>query len=192
MKRETKTILIGSLITLVVLALIIFLLYKRMDLPKKEEAQVLSPSKVNTPVVKEEEQNTNTNASENKESIETNKKEIIYLFHGSRCPHCKTAIADMKKKKETTYKEIEIRTYEVWDNKENNILLQKIANNLGIEINGVPFFIIGSYSMVGYNEENLLSEFKKAQNNENYKDIVEETIKENPDLNTSYEIVKMN
>ena len=76
---------------------------------------------------------------------------LLYLFHGDGCPHCaeeKKFLTQMLSK----YPNLEVKYYEVWNNEENdklmNILKEKMDNN----VKGVPFTIIGDNSFIGYNE----------------------------------------
>lgn len=73
----------------------------------------------------------------------------IYFFHGDGCPHCAMERKYLKKI-EKKYKNIEIKSYEVWNNKNHDLLLQKVKKKLEITDNGVPLTIIGSTYMIGY------------------------------------------
>jgi len=214
MKDTTKTIIIGITATILVLAITIFILYKTSD--KKELNNTGVSEKINnqnsnklennTSVTKEENNNINQNSenknteseniqkentsNENTQNENTDSKVIIYLFHGATCPACQNALKNINEHKNTTLKNIEFRTFEIWNNSDNSKLMKLVANKLNVEARYIPYFIIGSYSKDGYNEETLLKEYKVALDNKNYKDIVAQVIKENPDLNPVYETLK--
>ena len=127
MKDTTKTIIIGVSITIIVLILTIFIIYK-IDSKKvhsenntnREEYNDSIPT-VNTP------DDTSTSNDSNDDSSseptptindkEKNSKIILYMFHGNTCPHCINAIKTIKEERNTTFKNVEIRTFEVYKNK---------------------------------------------------------------------------
>lgn len=204
MKDTTKTIIIGTVITLLVLFITLFILYKTSD--KKEASNNRLTESLNTntnlnnnsiPVSSETENDNNNDTNTDKEqepsSIiddnEANNKVILYMFHGITCPHCVNAINKIKEERNTTFKNVEIRTFEVWKNKDNNKLYQKVNEKLNVNVNSVPYFIIGEFNKVGFNADTLLKEYKNALNNKKYQDIVAEVIKENSDLNPVYETI---
>ena len=198
MKDTTKTIVIGVTITILVLILVIFILYKS-DSKKLKDVNTTNKNNYNnsTPTIKTDnnsnnEANTPSNNTEVNTTIkddEKNSKIILYMFHGSTCPHCVNAIATIKEERNTTFKNVEIRTFEVWKNKDNSELYKKVTDKLKVNVNSVPYFVIGEYNRVGFNADTLLKEYKKALNNKNYKDIVSEVIKENKDLKPVYETI---
>lgn len=198
MKDTTKTIIIGVTITLLVLILTIFILYK-VDSKKLKDENTTNKNNYNnsTPTIKTDNNSnnaTNTPSKNNETNTiikddEKNDKIILYMFHGSTCPHCVKAIETMKNEKNTTFKNVEIRTFEIYKNKANSELYKKVTDKLKVNVNSVPYFVIGDYNRVGFNAEVLLKEYKKALNNKNYKNIVSEVIKENKDLEPVYETI---
>lgn len=198
MKDTTKTIIIGVVITILVLILTIFILYK-VDSKKLKGENTTNKNNYNnsTPTIKTDNNSNNTTntPSKNNETNtiikddEKNDKIILYMFHGSTCPHCVKAIETMKNEKNTTFKNVEIRTFEIYKNKVNSELYKKVTDKLKVNVNFVPYFVIGDYNRVGFNAEVLLKEYKKALNNKNYKDIISEVIKENKDLEPVYETI---
>lgn len=104
---------------------------------------------------------------------EDNKNSVIkiYLFYGDGCPHCaneKRFLEDLIKK----YDNIEIIYYEVWNNVENDKLMNNTKEKLGIERKGVPFTVIENNGYVGYNEnigyqiEEVIKELSDSNNNQ--------------------------
>ncbi|MEA3398477.1 MAG: thioredoxin family protein [Patescibacteria group bacterium] len=89
----------------------------------------------------------------------------LYFFYGNGCPHCAKEEKFLDKL-ERENENIEIFHYEVWQNRENAALLKKIANELNLDVAGVPFVIIGEETIVGYYNEAITgAEIKKIINN---------------------------
>ena len=75
----------------------------------------------------------------------------IYLFYGKECPHC----AALEKYLDKEYKkdeDIKIYRYEVWHDKTNQKIWEKVQNVTKKEAKGVPYFIIGDIVLQGYND----------------------------------------
>ena len=198
MKDTTKTIIIGVTITLLVLILTIFILYKADSKKIKDENTTNKNSYNNTRPTDKNNNNSNNenNSPSNNTEVNTtikddekNDKIILYMFHSSTCSHCIKAIETMKNERNTTFKNVEIRTFMVNKNQVNSELYQKVTAKLQVNTKYVPYFVIGEYNRVGFDTEILLKEYKKALNNKDYKDIVSEVIKENKDLKPVYETI---
>ncbi len=198
MKDTTKTIIIGVTITLLVLILTIFILYKADSKKIKDENTTNKNSYNNTRPTDKNNNNSNNenNSPSNNTEVNTtikddekNDKIILYMFHSSTCSHCIKAIETMKNERNTTFKNVEIRTFMVNKNQVNSELYQKVTAKLQVNTKYVPYFVIGEYNRVGFDTEILLKEYKKALNNKNYRDIVSEVIKENKDLKPVYETI---
>lgn len=76
----------------------------------------------------------------------------IYFFEGDGCSHCKDELAFLEQLKKD-YTNLDIHMYEVWHNEENKELMKKMTTELGLDIKGVPFTIIGDKYFAGYSEE---------------------------------------
>jgi thiol-disulfide isomerase/thioredoxin len=76
----------------------------------------------------------------------------LFFFWGVGCPHCAAAKPFLNYLKKS-YPGIEMRSFEVVQNKENLNLLEKMANARGVEAGGVPIFIFGNRVFVGYNDD---------------------------------------
>ncbi len=73
----------------------------------------------------------------------------VYLFVGATCPHCKRLEQDITKyAKDKSY--LKLHFYEIYNNKANQKLINKVAEKLKTEVSGVPFVIIGDKPNVGY------------------------------------------
>lgn len=100
----------------------------------------------------------------------------IYFFNGEGCPHC--ALEEKYLKKITKkYKDVKIKSYEVWNNKNNDILLEKVKSKMKIANNGVPVTIVGSTYMVGYLDDSTGEKLERIINfyldhEQKYKDVV--------------------
>ncbi|MBR2833027.1 MAG: hypothetical protein IKE75_01075, partial [Bacilli bacterium] len=80
-------------------------------------------------------------------------KPVIYLFRGKGCSHCyeflEYASSDLVKEKGDKFRMV---TYEVWNNKENAELMQKVSDYFEDEANGVPYIVIGEKTFNGYSK----------------------------------------
>jgi thiol-disulfide isomerase/thioredoxin len=77
----------------------------------------------------------------------------VYLFWNEDCPHCKAEKAFLGKigKK---YPELDVKLYEVKENKENARLFTAMAEAYGIKIMGVPTTFIGDFKPIaGYRSD---------------------------------------
>ena len=83
--------------------------------------------------------------------IETpeSKPVILYFFWGDGCLHCAKEEVFLEKLKEE-YPNLEVRDYEVWNNRENYRILKKIVDEVGLEKAGIPLTIIGNQVVSGY------------------------------------------
>lgn len=187
MKKNTRIIILGIIGTLIALGLFLGILY----LIYKNDNKTLD-NKNNTNNTTYEETITSTNKEEttttsvipevnNNQNEEVNDTVTIYLFHGSTCPHCVNAIQSITENI-NKYENFNIITYEVWNNSNNYELMNKVGEKLDAQKGYVPFFVIGTESMVGFNESDILQIAQDYLNNKNYTDVVQETLKENPEL----------
>ncbi|MBU1167352.1 hypothetical protein KKC60_03005 [Patescibacteria group bacterium] len=74
----------------------------------------------------------------------------IYFFHGDGCPHCADADEFFKNELEPTYPNLKIHRFELWYDKDNQKLLQKVVDELDIQGNSVPITIVGGKPIYGY------------------------------------------
>ncbi len=80
------------------------------------------------------------------------RKTKIYLFWGDGCPHCEKEKIFLKELL-GKYPEVEIREFEVWYNKENAALFEKIIKAANIKSSGVPATLIGRQLFIGFDQE---------------------------------------
>ena len=76
----------------------------------------------------------------------------VHIFHGEGCPHCEDELAFLEEVKEQ-YDFVEVHEYEVWGDAANRELMQAVAEELNVEVGGVPFTVIGDQHMVGYSSD---------------------------------------
>ena len=115
----------------------------------------------------------NVQADETKEKDKIN----VYLFRGEGCPHCAEAEEwfDTLKDDEEYSKYYILVDYEVWYDEDNAKLMDKVAEKLGTEANGVPFLVIGDKYYSGFAEsmvDQIKTSIKEAYENEEYVDVV--------------------
>jgi glutaredoxin len=89
---------------------------------------------------------------------------VVYLFWGNGCPHCEKE-KEYFKEIRSRYKSLSINDYEVWYNRKNSALMQKMAALYGLQPTGVPVTFIGDKAFVGFSDEmkeQLEAEIKKC------------------------------
>jgi glutaredoxin len=74
----------------------------------------------------------------------------IYLFYGDGCPHCADEERYLFGELKNKYPDIRIYTFEIYNNANNALLLQKVADELGVGVDGVPFLVVGNKNFVGF------------------------------------------
>ena len=87
----------------------------------------------------------------------------VYLFYGDGCPHCKEEreFLDGLKNK---FSNLEIKSFEVYNNRENALLMKNVGEAFGAQTSGVPFLVIGDKYIVGYAENITSTEIEEALN----------------------------
>ncbi len=80
-----------------------------------------------------------------------------YLFYGDGCPHCaaeKQFLNQMKRQflneEKSPDKRFSLYEFEIYHNRDNALLMQKVAETLKVDAGGVPFLIIGDKSFIGF------------------------------------------
>lgn len=80
------------------------------------------------------------------------KNEEVHFFYSDICPHCTDAEVFLEKMTEK-YPDLEINRYEVSSNIKNTNLLREMGRELKINVSGVPVFIMGEDSVIGFQNE---------------------------------------
>ena len=88
------------------------------------------------------------------------KEVTVNLFYGQECPHCESEQQYLTKLKKQYGDNVRIKKYEVWHNKSNSDLLAKVRKKLNNDDRGVPYTVIGTTDMTGFND-NIASDIKK-------------------------------
>ena len=108
----------------------------------------------------------------------------VYLFRGSTCQHCEDALEYINDHRDLIPENVEIVTYEVWDNEENATLMDTVADILEVDKTdnyGTPFFVVGREYIKGYGTdtwEELFEIVNDYTENREYEDVVKQTIDE--------------
>lgn len=146
MKKENIIMLIVGIVLIIIISILLLSSYEK--------------KKVAVPVLQKE----------TAQDIKFDGEKInIYLFWGDGCPHCEELFIYLNSLKKEYGKYYNLYTLEVWNNEENNVLMNHLADKLEEPATGVPYLIIGSKAFVGYVEEDN-SAIKKAIKSEYEKD----------------------
>ena len=122
-----------------------FVLLKDTDNSNSSENENVTEESENT---KEE-----TPTEINLENVTYDKNKVnIYFFWGSTCPHCKAEFAFFDEIKEEYGDYYNLYTYEVWENPDNEKIMNEFADALNEEVTGVPYTVIGDVSFTGFGE----------------------------------------
>ncbi len=85
-------------------------------------------------------------------SAQVENKVIINFFHSKTCPHCSQA-ASLVLGLSEEYDQVELRAFEVSENRANANLFRMVGEKLGLQVGGVPFTLIGNQAITGYLSE---------------------------------------
>lgn len=86
----------------------------------------------------------------------------LHFFWAAGCPHCAKEKAFLNTLGEK-YPQLTIKDYEITYDRKNVELLQKIKEELNIDVSGVPFSVIGKKQFIGYlNDETTGQEIEEA------------------------------
>ena len=99
----------------------------------------------------------------------------IYFFWGEGCPHC----ADEKPflvELQAQHDDVAVYNFEVWYDADNRQLLQDLGKELGVNVSGVPFTVVGDQYVTGwYDEKSTGAEIERMVLDAragNYQDVV--------------------
>ena len=101
----------------------------------------------------------------------------LFYFYGDGCPFC-TQLEEFFTNLDEEYQSmINIIRFEVWQSEINSNLMRRVANHLGVESQGVPFFVIGEETFNGYSPE-MDEDIKRAireefESEERYRGVAE-------------------
>ncbi len=77
---------------------------------------------------------------------------VIYFFWGDGCPHCALAKPYLEGLA-NQYPQLELRSYEVWENAPNRDFFGKVMAKYGAEPRYVPVIFVGDRYWEGYRED---------------------------------------
>lgn len=103
----------------------------------------------------------------------------LYLFYGQGCPHCAKE-EEFLKELEDKYSNLQVHLYETWNSTENNQLLTRVKNALGIQNSYVPFTVINGFSYTGYSENVAYQIEKRIQNYDFQREDIVKKVLANP------------
>ncbi|MBU2561977.1 MAG: cytochrome c biogenesis protein [Nanoarchaeota archaeon] len=75
----------------------------------------------------------------------------LALFYGRGCPHCVREEAFLQEMQQK-YPTLKVHSYEVYFNKDNRELMQRMAASYGKDVGGVPTTFINGKMIVGFND----------------------------------------
>lgn len=105
--------------------------------------------------------------------VKKENSETIYIFYGKECTHCRDLSKYLDKLlDDKKYSSVKVEKYETWYDEDNATKKNDIADILGVSSAGLPFVVIGTNVIRGYNES-LNSEIKNTidfYNNKEYYD----------------------
>lgn len=73
-----------------------------------------------------------------------------YIFYGDGCPHCAAERYYLSHELTEKYPNVNVHEYEIYNNQNNILLLQEVAEKLDVIVDGVPFLVIGDQTFVGF------------------------------------------
>lgn len=115
--------------------------------------------------------------------VEAKEPVTIYFFKGETCSYCaaaKTFFTSLEDDSE--YKDMFVlKEFEIWNNKKNAELANKVAEKMGDTLNGVPYIIIGDKTWNGYTSsygDAFKEQIKKVYNDDSYTDTLKDLVAE--------------
>ena len=99
----------------------------------------------------------------------------IYEFYGNGCGFCAALNSWFDSIEEEYGDYFDLVKYEVWSSEKNSALMNALAKEMGDDVSGVPYFIIGDYTANGYSEadneillQKILEEYEKDEASRSY------------------------
>ncbi len=112
--------------------------------------------------------------------LETEDQAIIYLFRGKGCGYCRSFLTFLNSIVPEYGKYFRVVSYEVWQDEGNAPLLNGFSNTLKVEVEGVPFIIIGDKYFPGYAnvyDDQIKKAIMDQYENKNKDNLIEEAMK---------------
>ncbi len=112
---------------------------------------------------------------------ETSDQVTIYLFRGNGCEHCENFLNYLSSIVDNYGKYFKLRSYEVWNNDDNQELMNKVGEYFNYDVTskefGVPFIIIGEETFSGFTDSKktaILNAITEEYNANSKFDVLEE------------------
>jgi len=108
---------------------------------------------------------------------ESDSQVTIYMFRGNGCGYCKKFLTFLNSIVDEYGEYFKLESYEVWNDKKNQALMEKVASTLDVSVSGVPFIVIGDQYFTGYSErydESIKSAIKSLYESKDRYDIFDE------------------
>ena len=86
--------------------------------------------------------------------VQAQEKIDLYFFYGDGCPHCAKEEKFLNKLMQEN-KNIQIHLFEVWRNSDNADILERISEELGVTIRGIPVLVISDQVITGYHSDEV-------------------------------------
>ena len=117
----------------------------------------------------------------------------LYLFYSKTCPHCHNEREYLKKIKDD-YPNLKIKQYEVTTSEENSELMLLVDESLNDNNQYIPYTVIGTNSLVGFNEytQDKIEEYIEECSKYECFDVVSKVIKTNESVKEEVEEAKKN
>lgn len=84
---------------------------------------------------------------------ETEDQVMVYFFRGSTCNHCHDAVEYFNSILKEHGSKFKMRSYEVYENADNQKLKDKVVKFFKDQAPGVPYIIVGESTFYGFGEE---------------------------------------
>ena len=94
----------------------------------------------------------------------------IYLFYGRECPHCEKLMEYLDDINNKYGDKFNLYGFEIWHNSDNANLMKEFLKTKGDKSSGIPYYIIGDESFVGYNytyDEKIIDAIEKFSSSDN-------------------------
>lgn len=93
---------------------------------------------------------------------ESDDKATVYLFRGNGCGFCRGFLTFLNDNIDELGKYFNLVSFEVWGDKDNALLMEKVGDFTGVAARGVPYIIVGDKVFDGFTEEAYGEDFKSA------------------------------
>ncbi len=110
---------------------------------------------------------------------ETKEPVNIYLFKGKTCSHCHEFLEWIDSLDDDIKAKFNLIECEVWYNTVNNTAMSKVAEIMGDDVSGVPYFVIGETSFAEGFKSSMADSIIDAIEKEYEKDTRYDVVKEN-------------